>query len=1102
VKVIGQSKAKKTKNKMNGIPSELAGAMGGRMLSHPMFDRNTPAASEAAAAAGASYADALINSRYAAAAQAQAQGAPSAASAAGGINSLLLQQELRRQENALGASGHSFAAGPSDALGSSMHSHNVYADALGASTHSHHGCALGTSTHSVHDTALLVRREKEEELLRLHEGHNRILQAEMAARAMRDRIAASSSSNNNNNSQAQAPQAAQPSPAQDDSFRTESLDRIVALQEQQALRQREIENLKQAELSEQSRLASQLSSPPVGVSDRDRLLASMSSAYGTGGGGHQLDSSSSHSIPPALRDEMAAVESMRLQQRRRLIEEETIKQEALKRQQEQRQATLNRLSISSRGEMVAADQEHLTRLRQLRGMSDQDLIERAAEVQNAQRHTFGHTLYSSYERNNSRAALERKIIAAQLAGLQRFQVGGGGASAGSSAGIRMDDQRNGLDMIDQAHADDLVSRRMSGMSSAHQQGQKSPCDLNLSQHSVNNNAMMNASQHSVAANNNNAMMNASQHSAASALPQPMKYFNNGIEVDMDGNPLHQAAAAAPQAAQGNNTNTAISSPLSRDTAMSPPASRRSITLVPTAQGGFQAAPGSETAALSNNTNTVNNNTINSGTGMNNNNVNGNGNNPSTSQGGDNNIISKFLTVVVSRVPELAPTVADLLPEGGDPAMLKLEFPKVVDVVLTELRSLQERYAGATDRIAADLLARVTNCITDIEPYKADLSMSMASNGGLGNRGLGPNVGSMAVGSMSNGMPTNGMPTNGMANGMSNNLTMEQMLMMQRQRAFAVMNSNSCQTLVPNNPMQYAAMAQQMGGAFTNSNTNNNNNNSAVTMDSHHELPPAFMEGIKSTSPAEDEMPMMAAYKSKKKKAKKAAKKKTKAKRRKSAPKLVHDSAVAKGIPVASPGPADQELKLEESPRKRSGSNSSSESAEPKAQDSPRKRSGSNSSAESSASRPMKKRRIFDKATVDENDTVVATANNCTSSSPENETANSDTPPAQWDSPATTTKGAKTGPHGALLDQLFGGSMKQLKAVDEEAPKVYVEDESKNQEDAVITDESGHTMASKGQDSDNESVHDKDDEEEDVHLGAANVLLGLMGSKKSSHARSA
>merc|ERR1719276_773216 len=108
---------------------------------------------------------------------------------------------------------------------------------------------------------------------------------------------------------------------------------------------------------------------------------------------------------------------------------------------------------------------------------------------------------------------------------------------------------------------------------------------------------------------------------------------------------------------------------------------------------------------------------------------------------------------------------------------------------------------------------------------------------------------------------------------------------------------------------------------------------------------------------------------------------------------------------------------------------------------------------------MKKRRINEKATVDENDTIVAS--NIHSSDNENVTRNDNATP-------TVSHPAKIGPHGALLNRLFN----------KEEPKQYMEDESKREDanganhnntmyakdpDAVITDESGHTMASKGHD---------------------------------------
>ena len=54
-------------------------------------------------------------------------------------------------------------------------------------------------------------------------------------------------------------------------------------------------------------------------------------------------------------------------------------------------------------------------------------------------------------------------------------------------------------------------------------------------------------------------------------------------------------------------------------------------------------------------------------------------------------------------------------------MLRRAFPTVVDATLSQLKAIQDRFAGAGDAVTVDLHRRATNCIAAIEPYKVDLS---------------------------------------------------------------------------------------------------------------------------------------------------------------------------------------------------------------------------------------------------------------------------------------------------------------------------------------------------------------------------------------------
>ena len=193
-----------------------------------------------------------------------------------------------------------------------------------------------------------------------------------------------------------------------------------------------------------------------------------------------------------------------------------------------------------------------------------------------------------------------------------------------------DARRQGLDMIDQAHADAAVAWKYSGGSEKQSAGgdrQATP------------------------------VQKKEQDKRSTSSPKegkdgkPLRYFNNGIEVDMEGNPfLGQEPPAAATTTSNGKPSPVINN----------------------------------LASL------------------------------------DNNIIAKFLTVVVSRVPEIAPTVADLLPDVGDPMLFKRKFPNVVDATLAKLRSIQERFTNLANA-NIDLHRRVTNYIAAIEPYKVNLS---------------------------------------------------------------------------------------------------------------------------------------------------------------------------------------------------------------------------------------------------------------------------------------------------------------------------------------------------------------------------------------------
>jgi len=601
---------------MNRLPPDLSGSTSGRGVLFPnssLFDHTLTGEGHPGVA------DALLDDRLVAAAGGDA----------GALDSLL-QQELRRQEG-IRSSGSFASAAFSSPL-------------------------------------------DREELLRLQDAHNRRLDAELAAHALRDRVAASQGA------QAQA---------QNDALLAESIER-------QAACNREL------------------------VARGDRLVdsASITSAYCSTIAPTNMISGLANTValPTHLTDEIAL---------RRLVqlEEETIRQHHYHRQQQaaalhsQQQVALDNHQalmglVAGLGSVPAAttstaEREYLSRLLQIQHMQDNDLILRAAEVQNAQ----GSTLQACLDRNKV-AALEQRLLEGRLlqSGLQQFR------EPPSNSHLRPD--------LDTAHADAAVARG------------KPP----------------------------DTITNSAQQRNLSSNARPLRFFNNGIEVDIEGGPLQ------------NN-------------------------------GGMNRPPPDQ------------------------------GNTNNTPTPANTNLVTKFLAVVESRVPEIRPAIANILPQGDD---LKHEFPKVVEATLAELKSIKERAPSEIDQ------RRVNSCIADIEPYKDDLNVSIVG---------GPLPG-VAADIVRPGLP---LPSVGF---------------------------NSYHPLMLTDPMSYIpvpasvpslehlATTQQVGSFKENTDTN-----PLSLLDTAEDM-------TKPGSPLED-VPMMAAYKSTKKAAKEA-KRRSKAKsKKKMKPRVVH-----------------------------------------------------------------------------------------------------------------------------------------------------------------------------------------------------------------------
>ena len=134
---------------------------------------------------------------------------------------------------------------------------------------------------------------------------------------------------------------------------------------------------------------------------------------------------------------------------------------------------------------------------------------------------------------------------------------------------------------------------------------------------------------------------------ASATAQPLRYFDNGTEVDIEGNPLPTMHATPTAKTVQDNSNKAPPPPSSTNLD-----SLDNIILAKAVQDNSNKAPPPPSSTHLDSL--------------------------------DNIILAKFLTVVVSRVPEISSALADLLPEGGAPLLFQREYPDVIDITLAKL----------------------------------------------------------------------------------------------------------------------------------------------------------------------------------------------------------------------------------------------------------------------------------------------------------------------------------------------------------------------------------------------------------------------------------
>lgn len=146
---------------------------------------------------------------------------------------------------------------------------------------------------------------------------------------------------------------------------------------------------------------------------------------------------------------------------------------------------------------------------------------------------------------------------------------------------------------------------------------------------------------------------------------PLRFWNNGVEVDIRGTPLVSSASLN----RLNSSNSATSTTATRTSATT-----------------------------------------------------------SSSSPPDVNIVSQFSKLVMSCVPELNSSLSNLLSEvmqvrgfPSDPLIIHSKFPGFVGSALLELKSLGER-----SKDEEDLHERITNCVAAIEPYKSKNELGESS----------------------------------------------------------------------------------------------------------------------------------------------------------------------------------------------------------------------------------------------------------------------------------------------------------------------------------------------------------------------------------------
>ena len=486
----------------------------------------------------------------------------------------------------------------------------------------------------------------EERLLRLHDAHSRVLTNEVAARALQDQVSAQQQQNNNQQAlqyQASAQQQQQVTAQRNHDLNlANSIERIMAQQEVQV---------------QEHHLREQL----VGEQQHQQAVARAAWGGGAGGiglGGINLLASRAAALSgdgSSYAHNLQLAEAVALRERhQRALEEEAVR---LQHNQELRQQLLHQqqppqhfgAGAGSAGD--AAEQQHhlqhnggISHLLHVQNMSDDELI----QLRDGLGLGVGSRVGAGIPSNDS--LFERQLMDAHIllngggigggvgAGLSRFQQPGGERAAALAALACLRGRAGGDDdFINQAYLDAVIARRVE---SARLGGHQPAVD-----------------------NGNDGIHHRQAATAISAAYPPsvggggsgqrLRYFNNGNEVDMEGNPL-------PPSNDNNSGN-----------------------------GNGGGARGNGDSVIP--SNQLPGHPLD---------VNANAAAPMD----DNNAITRFLYAVVNRVPEIGPALAVIQREGND--------PNVVDATMTVLRSIQERCARATDEITLDLHRRITGWYVD------------------------------------------------------------------------------------------------------------------------------------------------------------------------------------------------------------------------------------------------------------------------------------------------------------------------------------------------------------------------------------------------------